>query len=88
MRWGLSASVLDGEGHETTRLRAPLRHGVPEAYLPVELDGAARRVVVVATNLGPEPTDADAHPAPNTDGPASHGRALRLSFDGRRADQD
>lgn len=48
--WSLVAVRLDASGRERGRTRAP-RTRRPRSYLPLELDGATREVLLVVTNI-------------------------------------
>lgn len=86
--WALTASTVDEHGVELSRLSATSRRGSPRAYLPVELDGRTRAVVVIATNLGMEGSEEWPHPVPNADVPGGFARGVRLSFDKRGANEN
>lgn len=59
VRWSLVAVQLDADGREARRLAAPHTTTMPNAYLPIELDERARRLLLVVTNLSNDLPDAD-----------------------------
>jgi len=59
VRWSFVALQLDERGNEIRRIAAPHTGSRPEAYLPIEMDVAARRLLFVVTNLSNALPDAD-----------------------------
>ena len=73
VRWSFVAVQLDGHGNEIRRSAAPLIGLTPSAYLPIEIDGAARRLLFVVTNLS--------NALPDADEPDTSERAFQLTVD-------
>ncbi len=64
VHWSFVALQLDGSGHEIRRIAAPHSDTTPRAYLPIELDDAAKTLLFVVTNLAnglPDADEADVH---------------------------
>ena len=59
VRWSLVAVQLDSLGDEVQRIAAPHTAVTPQAYLPIELDGATASLLFVVTNLARALPDAD-----------------------------
>jgi len=59
VRWSLAAVQLDDHGNEIRRITAPHTGPTPQAYLPIEIDGATRQLLFVITNLSNGLPDAD-----------------------------
>ena len=76
VHWSFVALQLDGRGQEIRRIAAPHSGTTPRAYLPIELDDAAERLLFVVTNL--------ANGLPDADEAEVHERAFELIVD--RAD--
>jgi hypothetical protein len=63
VRWVLSATRLDAEGHILGTVNAPI-HKHPDTELTIELEGATRFVLASVSNLGNGLPDADVEPRP------------------------
>jgi len=59
VRWSFVAVQLDERGDEIRRIAAPHTGPTPNAYLPIDLDDATRRLLFVVTNLSRGLPDAD-----------------------------
>lgn len=59
VRWSFVAVQLDENGAELRRIAAPHTGPAPNAYVPIELDSRARRLLFVVTNLSSRLPDAD-----------------------------
>jgi hypothetical protein len=73
VRWSLVAVQLDANGDEVGRISTPHTTTTPKAYVPVQLDEAAARVVFVVTNLS--------NRLPDADEPITTERAFELTVD-------
>jgi hypothetical protein len=73
VRWSFVAVQLDEGGNEIRRIAAPHTGPTPSAYLPIEIDGAARRLLFVVTNLS--------NALPDADEPDTSERAFQLTVD-------
>jgi hypothetical protein len=73
VRWSFVAVQLDERGNEIRRIAAPHTGPTPSAYLPIEIDGAARRLLFVVTNLS--------NALPDADEPDTSERAFQLTVD-------
>jgi hypothetical protein len=59
VRWSFVAVQLDDSGNEVRRIAAPHTGPTPRAYLPIEIDDTAQRLLFVVTNLSHALPDAD-----------------------------
>ena len=59
VRWSFVVVQLDDDGREIRRIASPHTGPTPQAYLPIEMDDATRRLLFVVTNLSSELPDAD-----------------------------
>jgi hypothetical protein len=59
VHWSFVAVQLDAHGNEIRRIAAPDTGPTPSAYLPIDLDETAQRLVFVVTNLSNGLPDAD-----------------------------
>jgi len=73
VRWSFVAVQLDERGNEIRRITAPHTGPTPSAYLPIEIDGATRRLLFVVTNLS--------NALPDADEPDTSERAFQLTVD-------
>jgi len=73
VRWSFVAVQLDERGNEIRRIAAPHTDRTPSAYLPIEIDQAARRLLFVVTNLS--------NALPDADEPDTSERAFQLTVD-------
>ncbi|MGB8329135.1 MAG: hypothetical protein WCE62_03335 [Polyangiales bacterium] len=73
VRWSFVAVQLDEQGTEVRRIAAPDTGPTPNAYVPIELSDATKRLLFVVTNLS--------NGLPDADEVDVHGRAFELIVD-------